>query len=594
MRQNVFTGHYFTVPIKSSQFCPSIQIENLEPNICYVLCWVDGKFSIKNLQPIFKVCFRKVEKFSNDGGIIRLSEDDFIYTSLSISPLKYLSIGSVVLNNKKVAEIDLPNSKIKIDGKYHEASLSGLSECVIIDAPLFSLPNTEKSYKGVMSVLTSLIPRSFFSYEDFLVFKKSDGGNFYITKVEYFLSLFGVSTELKRVLLSNTYLGIIDTFKLKNNLEETPQYWYVPSFSSTKYLEHDAVLLAHLKYTKETQIAVKKLTTSLLTNKINSFISSSQKLSIKPWHNQPIEMVVSGFPIKGSKDFFVSKIQAFSDPLGKDIIIQKDKNEKTTGLGVVTDERNNPIKRITKLDSNIPIISTGVTDSSVMNAEIPLHLQIIGQARKITIENILRYCSYSSTPITFGQEANAYSDAPPIGSDLGIGALTPKAKHQDENTIDDIQIRSYVKEALDASNKLLEEGVFKLVEYYDGEKFQNDNEFGVFEIKAKGKHKSSINNKVQPFRGHSLLLKLHTNTDTYFCMELQSLSDTKKYSGLLVKTTNVTNEKALVETLINAVISHNGIFKRIATGVISSETKVYRHGQGAVEKRFREFCLNVH
>lgn len=219
---------------------------------------------------------------------------------LSISQLTALQIGSVWKDKKLVRYSHHKKKKYTLDVSVSSFEVSSLNR----DSTLF-----KPSYYELFH------PKD---KNELLIFSTSKG-KLIVPCLEFFVSMYGRSAEVKRALLANPWNTLIsEVFK-----ETSPAIngdWQV--HIDGKLSKGDAVFLAHLWNDPVTQRASRSLNNQLSAAAATASVSYSDKcfLKVTPWFHGHMELEVSGIQLPNN-DFLGLSITGHSEPTGKQIVI---------------------------------------------------------------------------------------------------------------------------------------------------------------------------------------------------------------------------------------------------------------------------------
>ncbi|WP_334321270.1 hypothetical protein [Gilliamella apicola] len=281
----------------------------------YVVTWYENYFSFEKSNALVEVTFNNLTHptFSNVDG---KKYQSFLVIKLPINYLHKIPFGSIWENGKSKQMVKLEEFKVTFseDKQLTYKALSEDKESHPFEADKYINASYLETFKKDKNKL--------------LIIKyKNNDKSYIVHPLHFFMAHYGYSSELKRILITNTWN------KVKNKLLLAKEFKEKGVFIPNNLTRKDAVFLYHLKYDTYTQNVVKELTDTIIFNKKNS----KTDYLIRCWHDKPITLSFNG--IKLGNCILCCQITGISQPPGETInlyyhsVIKTNKNSKGQGDG---------------------------------------------------------------------------------------------------------------------------------------------------------------------------------------------------------------------------------------------------------------------
>lgn len=305
---------------------------------------------------------------------------------LPLETILKVPIGSVWRNGLLVEELD--------SGQYlftlQEASGKGVWRPNVAYICAFSEKQKEKkpesNYKAKVLLSKNIYPVSGIATDaNTLIVVEQDNIKFVIHPLTFFLAHYGCSKHINNVLVSHPWGDVnnqsLDTVKniLELDYENPlcPQAVLIPE----KCLVSDAAFLHHLRKDDHTKRIVKEFN-SITRYKLNNNESKSGGISVKPYHQQRIEVLVKGVPL-GNGVIICSEILGMSMPRGEEIFYDFETNIQT--VGVNTTQSFRPM--YVNIDKETIVVEDIKGPNNSTTAVIRQRQEVLGDIRKISKNN---------------------------------------------------------------------------------------------------------------------------------------------------------------------------------------------------------------
>jgi hypothetical protein len=162
--------------------------------------------------------------------------------------------------------------------------------------------------------------------DKFIVFMLDDKIKVFIPCIEFLVQTYGCTPELTRILTTYNWDEIWRRLNFSKAKFINDNEWFVEVPKGINSV--DASLLSHLRFNKHTKYQAKHIHSSLDTDFTNHGFSY---LYVKPWHEEKIDITVSGIWINDNKSFVVHKITGISLPQSILTHYENEKNLENTG-----------------------------------------------------------------------------------------------------------------------------------------------------------------------------------------------------------------------------------------------------------------------
>ncbi len=152
---------------------------------------------------------------------------------------------------------------------------------------------------------------------EILRFQTRQGPRLFIPCLEFFSTMYGSSSELRRILVTYSWEeAVARLFSEMPDDYEHDGTWVVPL--GPDLTRHDAKILAHIRYNPKTLRIVKSIYSQLqkawVDAKKSGYEARRHSLKIRPWWEGQAKLLVEGFWLDGGQDFIGLRIEGCSLP----------------------------------------------------------------------------------------------------------------------------------------------------------------------------------------------------------------------------------------------------------------------------------------
>lgn len=265
-----------------------------------------------------------------------------------------------------------------------------------------------------------------------LEFALPTGGKLVVPCLEFFTRCYGRSAELRRVLATYSWGDCCNTrlFAPLNETEEEDQgLWKVRL--RKRLVNADVILLAHAKYDRYSEEAVKSIYSQIEAN-FKPDSTAPIFIKITPWFQGPAALKVKGVWFDGGKSFLGLQIDGCSQPDGNPILLGRENSNDADQLSadaeLGTAWAGMPERKLVKPPEIIDLTGDLEPDSQAISAEIEdTDFEEMGKPR-VVIKMKPDLAKSSAGPKTKGTDASMFSSGEAHGSGQGVGYASISAK----------------------------------------------------------------------------------------------------------------------------------------------------------------------
>lgn len=269
-------------------------------------------------------------------------------------------------------------------------------------------------------------------------FNLSSGGKLFVPCLEYYTRCYGVSSEIKRTLLTYPWdnngfngQGKGDSLQRRifSKLREPILYDKYQVNLGTRMVRDDVYFAAYLKYEFKTRMLVKKLCAQLASEYTNIKGQKEKPIFLKvpPWHTEKGRLEVEGIPL-GENSFLALRVSGSSLPKKVEYIERQESNSSNIDdLAKGKDEelpqghwpQQGPPKKP-------PITGTGdlAPDNNSETVEIMAHkFKFIGVLPVVTDKKLTEQKTRGNSD-NVKDSKDKHSSGDPTGKNKGVGGLS--------------------------------------------------------------------------------------------------------------------------------------------------------------------------
>lgn len=246
----------------------------------YVATWYENRLSLDKSKTLVEVTFINLTNPTYTNKKTGEEYQSFFKIALPINYLHKIPFGSIWKNGESEYKFKLKEFKVtfsKSKGLAYKALWMDKESPHPFEADKYVYPSYLRTFKGDGNRLLVIKP-------------EGDSKSYIVHPLHFFMAHYGYSSELKRILITDSWSKIEKKLHLNESFEEKGVF--VPNNLSTK----DAVFLYHLKYDAYTKTVVKDITTKII-------FSKGQKrphYRIPCWHDKPIMLSFYGIELGNS------------------------------------------------------------------------------------------------------------------------------------------------------------------------------------------------------------------------------------------------------------------------------------------------------
>lgn len=305
-----------------------------------------------------------------------------IIAKLPLELILKVPIGSIWRNGFIVDELDAGHYVFTLQ----EAIGESFKRTNVEYISQFHEKQTEKEiegYKAKTILSKDIYPVSNIDKEtNTLIVVEQDGIKFVMHPLTFFLAHYGCSKHINNVLVTRLWGDVdkeaLDTVKklLKLDYEnpQCPKAVLIPK----NYSVSDAVFLHHLREDNYTKKIVKAFNSNIV-KKLTKNKTRSGGLSVKPYHQQRIEMLVKGVPLSNNV-ILCSEIIGMSMPRGEEIFYDFEINNQTAGIGTTQSFR----PMYVNIEEETIVVADIRGPNNSTTAVIRCKQKVLGEIRKIS------------------------------------------------------------------------------------------------------------------------------------------------------------------------------------------------------------------
>ena len=271
----------------------------------------------------------------------------------------------------------------------------------------------------------SLYPLEFSTDKNWLIeFTLQNGGKLLVPCMEYFSRCYGLSQELKRILVTYKWQ---DTNAPDNRLyapidESAPDgRWKVKL--RKKLVNQDVIFLAYAKYDEYTESAAKSIGAQTLAG-FDDNSNAPIFLQAGPWFRGPAQLQVSGIWFDDGKSFLALQINGSSDPVGDPILRDRENSNKTENPAeedTKTAWAGAGTRKLIKFPEIVDLTGDGDPDHSTQAIELmDDDFQVLGPGRAVIDLRTYQAGNTGGWKID-GLDADTFSGGEVHGDGKGIG-----------------------------------------------------------------------------------------------------------------------------------------------------------------------------
>ncbi|UXN34396.1 hypothetical protein N8E86_10120 [Avibacterium paragallinarum] len=328
----------------------------------YVATWYENRLSLDKSKTLVEVTFINLTNPTYTNKNTGEKYQSFFRIPLPINYLHKVPFGSIWKNGESECKFKLKEFKVtfsKSEGLTYEP-LWANKESHPFEADKYVHSAYLKTFKGDGNQL--------------LVIKlKGEDKSYIIHPLHFFMAHYGYSSELKRILITDSWSKVEKKLHLNEFFKEKGVF--IPNNLSTK----DAVFLYHLKYDAYTKTVVKDVVTKIIFSKSQE----RPHYRIPCWHDKPI--ILSFYGIELGNSVLCCQITGINQPQGEPINLYYHSAIKSNkgGEGQKDGELQYKTRKqereheLEKLDIALDNVNNLVT------ADVIEHLKLLGQKREI-------------------------------------------------------------------------------------------------------------------------------------------------------------------------------------------------------------------
>lgn len=560
----------FTYPIVSYQCKTELKFSKLKLNTAYLLWWFGAVVKNPNNSenPLVQVLFRKIIKRTQTEIVL----GDLVKEELSIAAISQYLIGSIWLNGKSSEIVDYPEVHVELSYQTGQWSVKSFNSSGNNDKPYFN----------------ELYPLMYGDndYSKMLEFNTKHGEKLIVNCMEFYRASYGVSLELKRVLMTYPYQtssnqkDSIKSILLPTviNPQANNNEWEVvkPSF---RFVKEDSLFLAHLKYDTYTQTVIKKLANERIQgwlSHVNTSKNMYSFLSIEPWtDDNDVKMVAKGISIPNG--FLALQIFGISEPHGNDILLHSAVSQSASALQ--SSNTNNVTVLTRQVKTNvIPVTSQFPSNWNAAITMQPIKVQVVEKNRQI---NVIPHASdgkphaRNGKVLPTGNVSQSFSTAPPKGNGE-IGGIVSQV------VVELSRFEKMWREAVDLKTK----GFFKKVEWYDGNSFHEQEPI-------RGINLDNLSRKSSLVAKAFVMRLTDTNKRLFICIELTTRNNRDNFTGLLAEIEPSVSLATWIRWILREAVVHEGVFRKFVNKSIYKNYKVYKHTDSNEKISVLEKNINI-
>lgn len=267
----------------------------------------------------------------------------------------------------------------------------------------------------------------------FVEFLLPTGGKLVIPCLEFFYRCYGRSAELKRILTTYPWQGIVGCaeeriFAPLEEPEEPSSKWKVKL--KKRLVNGDVVFLAHVKYDKYSRNTAKTIY-SQIESEHDPAGKKPSFIKVAPWFKGPADLKVRGIPFDNGRSFLALQVVGCSDPTGIPIHRDRENTNKVeqsaenVGQGHAWDGM--PEKVMIKFPEIIDL--TGDVEPSNDYGAVELEepdFEILNEPR--IVKDVTRDKAKDSSGKKHDKSADSFSSGETHGTDKGVGYASSHAR----------------------------------------------------------------------------------------------------------------------------------------------------------------------
>lgn len=390
-------------PVKgSSWYSPSYE---------YVVVWYDSSlvFHRKNTQAHVQIKLINLSSptYEWDNSIqLRV-----LLITVPVDIIHYFFIGSVWKNGKAIKQVKLEEYVVtanqELNGKrdnvnytlFHNKEQHKFNEPFLPN--LYTIESDCKKYKFDRNQLIKV---------------QQDGKDFIIHPLHLFSSHYGLSADIKRILVTYNWDEVIHRFHLKENEPSLlpAQHVLLPKY----FVKRDSIFLYHLKYKADTLERIKTL-----NNEIKISYENQKPIKIPFWHDQEVQLKIRGIEL--GNVILCAEVIGINQPVGDDITLVLHRNKKVDKENTQSSKNEKVITKTYRREVNTEYLGTKITDSEPDNRtsqSIRKRFEELGRKRIINSVNVQhKNNNPSQTKVIPSKEVNELGFGDKYGAEGKVG-----------------------------------------------------------------------------------------------------------------------------------------------------------------------------
>ena len=329
----------------------------------YVATWYENRLSLDKSKTLVEVTFINLTNPTYTNKKTGEEYQSFFKIALPINYLHKIPFGSIWKNGESEYKFKLKEFKVtfsKSKGLAYKALWMDKESPHPFEADKYVYPSYLRTFKGDGNRLLVIKP-------------EGDSKSYIVHPLHFFMAHYGYSSELKRILITDSWSKIEKKLHLNESFEEKGVF--VPNNLSTK----DAVFLYHLKHDAYTKAVVKDVTAKIIFSKGQE----NPNYLIPCWHDKPI--MLSFYGIELGNSVLCCQITGISQPQGEPINLYYHSAIKTN-KGGKGQKDGEPQYRTRKQEREHELEKLDIALDNVNNlvtAGVIEHLKLLGEERTI-------------------------------------------------------------------------------------------------------------------------------------------------------------------------------------------------------------------
>jgi|TARA_B100000749_G_C18445820_1_gene474224 hypothetical protein len=521
-----------------------------------VVWWYGPIFKNNRLRSVPKIhiFLRTIDHENNLGGVMRR---ETVLTHLGL-----LRIGSVW-------EKGVSSSRIAYEERKFSVSFSPGGWRIV------TLDDLRQSGRSLYTAFhdSNYLPQKNQHKTYLIEFDLPDGKHLLIPCTEFFIRVYGRSSEIKRVLATYPWEEVKKRLYRPLDAPASPGTW--PVKFTYHVHKHDAILLAHMLYDPYAKRAAKYIYSQFET----SSTPDEMLLKATPWFQGSGEISVSGVPIDGGNTFLGLQILGCTQPDGATIHREREKSTTVPATDGDDAPTQFPYHQLQDISDVIDLTDDEEPDHGSSWLDLPEdEFVILGKPRAVLDKRYTRKNVPDTRGVPVPGDETIFSTGEPHGSGKGVGQASIHAPItlESQGFLRDmwnalLYLQSAYPETIRGVSWFTFEDGFstspdpRLISL---EPFEIDEE-----VETSVANWVYIDTQTKVPRG-VLVVRVHVLDQTLYLMEIQRRPP-KPRAGGSEEASKPPSYKGLVFTL-----SHQGSFEQWLRQVLSN----VRHVEGVVQK----------